>query len=401
VNAAPPAPDPAGEPALLAAIHREIRERGALPFSRFQELALYHPRWGYYTRRAAIGKEGADFWTAPEMEPVFGELVSAQILEMFDLLDQPPDFQVVEIGGGTGRLAQSILTAWRTRDALLYRPGVYRMVETSPVLLRRQADLLAGHGKIVTWDEPSAGAAAPAGPGAILMNEVLDALPVDRAVRLGDDLREIRVGLDGGKLVEVRLPARDEVRHEVERRVPGGAGGLAEGQEVEIRPSLKPFMKRTLGCIQRGYVLAIDYGMRAAELYRPSRRRGTLLAYHRHQANENLLQRVGLQDLTAHVDWTAVGDLAGESGFRELGLTTQMRFLLAMGISERIEALEEADMEEPERIHRRLSMASLIRPGGMGEMFKVWAGSRRAPEGIRGMLDPLTGGAGTRSGGPA
>jgi SAM-dependent MidA family methyltransferase len=132
--------------------------------------------------------------------------------------------------------------------------------------------------------------------------------------------------------------------------------------------------------------------MRAPELYHASRRRGTLLAYHRHQANEETLQRVGLQDLTAHVDWSAVKDLAGEHGFRELGLTTQMKFLLALGFADKVEELEHCDMGDAQRTERRLSMASLIRPGGMGEMFKVWIGGRQAPEVVRGLVDPFASG---------
>ncbi|MCZ6746414.1 MAG: SAM-dependent methyltransferase, partial [Acidobacteria bacterium] len=166
-----------------------------------------------------------------------------------------------------------------------------------------------------------------------------------------------------------------------------GAYGLEPGQEAELRPRLAEFLAGAVSRSGSGYILAIEYGDRAADLYR--RPRGTAMAYYRHRANEDLLARAGHQDITAHVDFTALSAAAADVGFREAGMTSQMKFLLAMGLAERIEALESEDLAEKERVIRRLGMTALIKPGGMGEMFKVWIGARGAPVQLRGLRDPF------------
>ena len=374
-------------PELLQIIRDEIRDSGPLPFSRFQELCLYHPRWGYYTRGRGIGREGADFWTAPEMNPVFGELVAVQLAEMSALLGSPGDFQVVELGAGTGRLALAALDAWRREASPLYREGVYGIVEPSSGLRQIQRELLGAHGDRVRWLKVS-GRAPEAPAGVLLMNEVLDALPVDRVVGGAEGLQEIRVGWRDGGLVELSVPAGEELVEELRLRLGGGGRGLEAGQEAELRPRLAEFLAGAASRIGSGYILAIDYGDRAADLYR--RPRGTAMAYHRHRANEDLLARAGHQDITAHVDFTAASAAAADVGFREAGMTSQMKFLLAVGLAERIEALESEDLAEKERVSRRLGMTALIKPGGMGEMFKVWIGARGAPVHLRGLRDPFT-----------
>ncbi len=371
-------------PELLQVIRDEIRDTGPLPFSRFQELCLYHPRYGYYTRGRGIGREGADFWTAPEMNPVFGELVAVQLAEMSSLLGSPGDFQVVELGAGTGSLALAALDAWQREASPLYRERVYAIVEPSAGLRRMQEEVLAGHGDRVCWLE---GSPTDPPPGVLLMNEVLDALPVDRVVGRAEGLEEIRVGWRDGDLVEVPCPAGENLVEELRLRLGGGAGGLEPGQEVELRPRLPDFLAAEATRIAAGYILAIDYGDMAADLYR--RPRGTAMAYHRHQACEDLLARAGHQDITAHVDFSALSAAAASAGFQEAGMTSQMKFLLALGLAGRIEALESENIPEKDRVIRRLGMTALIQPGGMGEMFKVWIGARGAPAQLRGLRDPF------------
>ncbi len=404
-DARPAPPDP-GNRDLLDLIRGEIRTRGPIPFSRFQELALYHPQHGYYTRGAGIGRDGADFWTAPEMSPAFGALLGVQIQEMFHLAGAPERFVVVEVGAGTGALADGLLSAWEEEGSALYRPGVYLIREVSPALRKRQRERLAAHGSVVRWEgvetapgetaatgEAAVGGQAPdgtqAGPaGVVVMNEVLDALPVDRVEAGEQGLVEIRVGLEGEELAEVRCSAPPELEEELARVLSPGAS-LAPGQQAELRPAMGSFLAQATRGVGAGYLLVLDYGFPARELYAPHRRAGTLLAYHRHQANDDLLARAGRQDLTAHVDFTALAREVGRLGYAEAGCTTQMRFLLALGLGERIEALEDAPLDEAERTRRRLGLTSLIRPGGMGEMLKVWMGARSAPASLRGLRDPF------------
>ena len=376
-----------GSSQLLEALLAEIRHGGPLSFSRFQEMALYHPSWGYYTRDRAPGKEGADFWTSPEIDPAFGELVGRQISQMASKLQVDTGFQVVEYGAGTGRLAASLLDSWRREESSLYRPGAYCIIEISPALVSLQRKTLADHLEVVSWDRAESRPVA-ASPGVILMNEVLDALPVDRTVGSGQGLDEIRVGEDGSRLVEVRVPAAPDLVAQVESRLPAGTSRLPEGHEFEVCGRLPVFLSAAAEKISAGYLLIVDYGHTSAERLHPSRSRGTVMGYAGHRAIEALLENPGQMDLTAHVDLDALGEVAAAAGFTPSRWTTQMKFLLALGLGEMMESLEEQDLAEAERVRRRLALASLVRPGGMGEMFKVFIAGRHAPMDLVGLQSP-------------
>ncbi|MFQ5720192.1 MAG: class I SAM-dependent methyltransferase [Acidobacteriota bacterium] len=378
-------------------IRSEVSRCGPISFSRFQELALYHPVHGYYTTGAGIGRDGADFWTAPEMTPAFGGFIGVQIEEMAHLLDSPPEFRVIEYGAGEGGLAVGLLDSWRARQSRLYRPGVYEIVEQSPVLRQKQHERLAAHRGIVEWGMSGSGtvpSSARASPpplgGVILMNEVLDALPVRRVVQRGSRLAEICVGVRDGDLIEVQVDATADLEAELCRALPAGHS-LAPGQEAEIRVGVAGFMASACDRIESGYVIVIDYGMCANDLYDHSRVRGTAMAYSSHVATEDLLARVGCQDITAHVDFTALSATCRALHVEKVGMTTQMEFLLSLGIGEAIEKLAAIEPQSPAVIGERRDLVSLIQPGGMGTSFKVWIGARAAPHAVRGMSRPPTG----------
>ncbi|MFQ5768589.1 MAG: SAM-dependent methyltransferase, partial [Acidobacteriota bacterium] len=219
---------------------------------------------------------------------------------------------------------------------------------------------------------------------------VLDALPVDRVRGAASCLQEVRVGLDGDRLVETCVPAGRELQDLLQKRLPAGMTDLAPGHEVEMCPTLGRFLAAVSRLIGRGYLLVVDYGHEIRERFHPSRRRGTMLAYRRHQASEDLLGFVGEQDLTSHVDFSALKKEAAAFGFRQAGCISQGRFLLALGLGERIEALEVEPISETERTRRRLAMASLVRPGGMGDLFRVWIAVREAPAKLRGLAEPFS-----------
>ena len=378
----PPDPSP-----LLDALLDEIRTQGPISFSRFQGMALYHPTWGYYTRGRAPGREGADFWTAPEIDPAFGELVGRQVSEMAGKLPGTHHFGVVEYGAGSGRLAAALLDSWRREDSPLYRRGAYRIVEISPALVQLQREVLQEHREVVSWESAEAEPAAVS-PGVILMNEVLDALPVERVVGSPDGLREIRVSQEGGRLVEFQVPAAPGLVQEVNRRLPAGVARVPDGHELEVRRGLPAFLAGAAGKIAAGYILSIDYGYTAAERLHPSRSGGTVMGYAGHRASEAILADPGQMDLTAHVDLDALHAAAAEAGFEASTWTTQMKFLLALGLGDMMESLEAQDLRESERVSRRLALASLVRPGGMGEMFKVFIAGRQAPMDLAGLQTP-------------
>lgn len=234
---------------------------------------------------------------------------------------------------------------------------------------------------------------APTPSGAVgcaVAVEWFDALPVHRIRRRGDRLLEVYVDLDSsGDLAEREGPPGNEVRRWAERF----GAAPEEGDEAEVALALGPALDTMAGVLGRGFVMVVDYGHPAAELFSPRHRRGTLLAYSRHQAHEGLLARPGEQDLTAHVNFTALESRAGEVGLRPLGLTTQDRFLIANGILDAFADPDAASWNDPSRVKRRLQAKQLIHPGAMGRAFRVWIAAKALPDApaLRGLADPFAG----------
>ncbi len=160
------------------------------------------------------------------------------------------------------------------------------------------------------------------------------------------------------------------------------------GHEMEACPQLSSFVSAASLTLSRGYLIAIDYGHTARELLHPSRRRGTLMTYEKHRASESLLDKPGLVDITSHVNWNALEKTAASAGFRHIGMTTQMKFLLALGLGDMIEGLEKQNLDPVAETRRRLDLTALIRPGGMGEMFQVFMAGKDAPWQLSGLQTP-------------
>jgi SAM-dependent MidA family methyltransferase len=366
------------EPA--ASIRDEILEQGPVTFARFMELCLYHPVHGYYTRGGSrIGRDG-DFFTVSDVGTYFGSCMARQLQEMDNVLGSPNPFRLLEFGGGRGLLARDILDAVAGDDEPFRCRLEYTLVDRSAGM----RELAAGEVRTVS---PGQLPAEPAGSGCVVAVELFDALPVHRVVRRDGSLREIRVGLDGaGELEPVEVDPSQEVAAYARRY--GVATG--EGQEAEVCLAAEEQFHRMASTLESGFMILVDYGYRAGELYDASRPRGTLLAYHRHKTNEDYYRRVGRQDLTAHVNWSGLTDHAAACGWRCLGLTTQDRFLVANGILEQFQVRDEADWRDPESVERRMKAMQLIHPEGMGRMFQVlvlYRGSGDPPE-LTGLTDP-------------
>lgn len=302
-------------------LKRRIAEEGPLPFSSYMEAVLYHPMLGYYSRLRGLGAAG-DFVTSPEIHPVFGCLIGRQALDLWEALGRPPSFPVLEMGGGSGALAESFLD-WAEHDAPdLARAIAYWIEEPSASLRRSQHERLGR--RLAGWGAP------PGGADLVLANEVVDALPVDRAVYRDGTLYALRVGLDaGGALAwNADAPAPPETRAYLERLdvVP------REGAVVEMRPGTRDWVAHVAGALRRGLALVIDYGDTARRLY--ARPAGTLLTYYRHTLGSDPLVRVGEQDVTAHVDFSLVAESALAVGLDVLGVTSQRTFLQRLGWGE-------------------------------------------------------------------
>ena len=380
-----PAPggDPAAvgsEPELVERIRAEIEEHGPITFARFMERALYEPGLGYYRRPTARPGRAGDFLTAPETHPVFGRMVARQVHEVWRLLDRPSPFVVREHGAGEGALAVAILDGLAADESGLLEAIRYEPVEVEEARLRafeaRVAE--AGHGGRIgaPGREPVA--------GVILANEVLDALPVHRVRRPPEagaaELEELFVDWDGARFVERAGPPSTPA---LAARLRDDRVELRPGQLAEICLEVDGWVTAVAASLDRGALLALDYGHPAAELYGPRRMAGTLLGYVGHRVHDDPLANVGRQDLTAHVDLTAVERAARGAGLEPMGTTTQARFLVALGIEDVLRAVQADPATTAESyLALRSGLVRLLDPRATGA-FAVLAFGRGLPAGSR------------------
>jgi SAM-dependent MidA family methyltransferase len=372
-----------GHPALLNAIRKEIEVEGPITFARFMELALYHPAHGYYASDAGrIGPSG-DFFTSSDAGNAFGRCMARQIIDIDERIGPLEPFHVVEFGAGRGLLARDVLDAMAELRPDLARRLQYLLVDRSESM-REQCAQRVPEARALAPEEVEGGY-----QGCLLAVELFDAVPVHRIRRRGDSLVEVMVDIDAaGALVEHERSATAGLREAAERY------GAAPDDEMEAEIAIDaPLRLAELArAIDRGVMIVVDYGLPAAELYGRERRRGTLLAYHGHTTNEDYLARVGRQDLTAHVNFSALEDRAGEYGLNVLGLTTQDRFLVANGVLEEFEQPDLQTARDPRKVKRRLQAMQLIHPEGMGRTFKVLVMSKGCdpPPRLSGLEDPFS-----------
>lgn len=341
-------------------IRTEIEHAGGwISFARYMELALYAPGLGYYVAGAAkLGKAG-DFITAPELSPLFGATLALQVAELLSKTGG----RVMELGAGSGRLAADLLAGLQAQDCL---PQRYQILEISPDLAGRQRETL---GRLVPdllerveWID----ALPQAFSGVILANEVLDALPIHLLVWGKNGVCERGISLERGSFGWSERPlAPGPLR--------SAAAGIAVGAPYLAEVSVAvPALVGALGAaLERGVLLFIDYGFGHAEYYHPQRSQGTLMCHYRHRAHGDPLFLPGLQDITAHVDFTAVAEAGIDAGLKLLGYTTQAQFLVNAGITQLLQK------DSPQHVQTYLPAVAaaqkLLSPAEMGELFKVIA----------------------------
>jgi SAM-dependent MidA family methyltransferase len=374
-------PDP-GDPRLLALLTAEIRAHGPIPFARFMDLALHHPEHGYYAAGGSRIGEAGDFITASDLGPAFGRALARQIIEVDRVLGRPAVLDVLEHGAGRGYLARDVLDALALDARELRERIAYTLVDRSRGMREAQERVV-----------PEARVLSPAEAprrctGCVLAVELFDALPVHRLRRRDGRLLEVYVDLDrAGKLVESEGEPTPEAEAWAERY-----GAAAEsGSEAEACPAALDLLDAFDRELERGIVFVIDYGEEAPKLYAPARRAGTLLAYFRHTTNVSFLERVGRQDLTAHVNFSALEDRARELGLRVLGRTTQDRFLVANGILEEFVQPTLREVHDPRRVEARQRALELVHPGRMGRRFRVLALGKGLSDAVElsGLVDPF------------
>ena len=359
----------AASQALQRMIAAEIADQGgAIPFSRFMELALYAPHLGYYSGGAAkLGRDG-DFTTSPEISPLFGATLARAAAAI--MAQSGPN--IIEFGAGTGKLAFDVLT---TLAELGVRIDSYTIIELSGELRARQQEALKDFPQ-VRWvhDFPDAF------HGAVLANEVLDAMPVELVLRDGGRWQRQMVTVDAGRFAFVSAEPDSALLDQISRQIPD-ADTLQDGYLTEVHPVGCGFMRSLAQMFEKGKgaAILIDYGFPAHEYYFDERTSGTLMCHYRHHAHPDPFYLPGLQDITAHVDFTAMALAAHGAGLDVLGYMSQAAFLLASGIGE---LLLRTDPEDALRyLPQSKAVQKLVSPAEMGELFKVLiVGHGVAPE---------------------
>lgn len=346
---------------------------GWLTFDAFMDLALYAPGLGYYSAGAVKLGAGGDFVTAPEMSKLFGQCLARQCAEVLAMTGGG----ILELGAGTGAMAVTVLEELSILGPL---PDRYAILEVSADLAERQrarvGELPEALRQRIVWlsrlpDEPMC--------GVVLANEVLDALPCARFVVHETRVRALGVamGADGGFIEREGFPDEQLARY-AQPLVREFA--LADGYRSEVCWRIEPWIAGIRGSLRQGAIILIDYGLPRAHYYHPQRVDGTLRCHFKHRAHNDPLILVGVQDISAWVDFTRVAEAGDAAGLQLCGFTTQAGFLIGTGIEE----LLGSDEDEITRARRTGEAGRLLLPAEMGEAFKVMALGCALPQPLRG-----------------
>jgi SAM-dependent MidA family methyltransferase len=414
-------------------IEQEIRERGPIPFSRYMELCLYHPELGYYSRNAEQFGKAGDFYTSSDVHAVFGRLLARQFEEVWKALGAPDEIEILELGPGRGLFAQDVL-AWSEKKFPEFLHALhYSLAERSPKLRDRLRSVLAHyletgkassvsdnaaekqiHQRLRPWFSDAPGGSAPALPSVdatdsfyaetirdrmavvpnamheralapevpiiVFANEFFDALPVEILSEQG----ALRISADNGHVVESWAPPSAEELEFVDRY--GVHPGPGERLELPLLANL--YMARLAASMRKGVIIVIDYGYTRQEQLSGGHR-GTLMTYREHSASPNPYEAPGEQDLTAHVNFTALSAAEEANGMQAQPLLTQSQFLMGIGEANQFaDAFEDCRLPQ-ERAKVALQLKHLVTPAGMGESFRVLVATKGVPpsqfEGLSGL----------------
>ncbi|MEG5047188.1 class I SAM-dependent methyltransferase [Microcoleus sp. B4-C1] len=348
-----------------------------ITFAEYMDLALYHPQHGYYNNsdRQSIGKQG-DFITSSHWGADFAEVLAQQFVEMWEILGKPQNFAIVEMGAGRGNFAENVLQYLQIQYPDFFHILEYIIVELSPVLQAEQRQMLADIKcvKWCNWDEIVNNSIV----GCFFSNELVDALPVHQFILEQAQVREIYVAAETPKNIQEEIKFVEVVGELSTPKIADyldlvgidlSASGYGNGYRSEVNLAALDWMSTVAQKLQRGYLLTIDYGYPAHRYYNPRRREGTLQCYYRHRYHSNPYINVGRQDLTAHVNFTALERQGEVCGLDVVGFTQQALFLMALGLGDRIASLSTNDAEVLDVatfLRRREALHELIDPMGLG-----------------------------------
>ncbi len=393
---------------LREQIEREIRQRGPIPFSRYMQICLYDPDHGYYSAAAEQFGKAGDFYTSSDVHAVFGRLLARQFDEMWQALDRPPQIEILELGPGRGLFARDVIDWSKKKFPDFFAALTYTLQESSPALRAKLQETLREHigpGKAkVPEERPSSAefvwgrapspvraerssasvhidrSLAPDVPLIVFANEFFDALPVEILGTAG----KLHLALENNCLHETWLPPLAEELEFLDRY---GVHPEA-GERIEVPILAQDWMQQIASAIKRGLLLIIDYGYTRNEQL-AGRHRGTLMAYRHHSASPDPYQAPGEQDLTAHVNFTALAAACEQAGMMCEKLLTQSQFLMGIGENNQFaDAFEDCRIPQ-ERAKVALQLKRLVTPVGMGETFQVLIASRnicsKKISGLRGL----------------
>ncbi|MEK6634835.1 MAG: SAM-dependent methyltransferase [Planctomycetota bacterium] len=345
-------------------IIENINKKGKITFAEFMRMALYHPKYGYYnSNKERIGKYG-DYYTSPIVHRIFGELLAKQLEEMWRIMGEE-SFSVVEMGAGSGWLCYDIIHYIRKEYPRFYDNFHYIIVETNPYAKKKQRLLLDSidiDDDKVSWHTYSEdGFSFDMIHGCFLSNEFVDALPVHRLKAKNKVLKEMYVSYNNSGFFEIE---DDVSTHEFKEYLGTLRIYLKEDQECEINLDAAKWLGYVSDKLHKGFVITIDYGDTIDGIFRENDTEGTLRCYYKHTVNKDYYERLGEQDITAHVDFTYLMNVGKSVGLNVTGFIKQSHYLIALGI---LEKLNNTNTD----IETTLKVKNLFHPEGMGEIFKV------------------------------
>ncbi len=356
--------------ALYKIVLEKIRQspKSQLTFAEYMDVVLYDPQYGYYSSGAVeIGSKG-DFFTAVSLGKDFGELLAIQLFQIWQNLHCPDNFSLVEMGAGNGDLAKDIINYLQENHSDFISVLNYIIIEKSPSLRDTQQQKLADFNKInltwKSWDEIPDNKLV----GCCFSNELVDAFPVHQIVIHNQSLQEVFVTEKEGKITEhydnistAKLQQYfDLVEIEIMKQ------DYPQDYRTEVNLMALDWVETVAKKLNKGYLLTIDYGYQAAKYYHPQRSQGTLKCYYQHRHHNNPYVNLGQQDITTHVDFTALENQGKKSGLETVGLTKQAMFLMALGLGDRLQELSSGKYNVREIFQRRNALHQLINSGGLG-----------------------------------
>lgn len=339
-----------------------------ITFAEYINTVLYNSKYGYYSSESIkIGNQG-DFFTSSSLGSDFGELLALQFLEMWKILDSSSEFSLIEMGAGTGVLASDVLHFIKNNYSKFYQNLNYIIIETSSRLIDQQKEKLAEHNSKIswkTWEEIENNSII----GCFFSNELVDAFPVHQVLVQSGKLKEIYITLSD--LQELQEKIDDLSTSELEKYftlidIDILSENYRDGYRTEVNLEALRWLETITQKLKQGYLLTIDYGYTAQKYYHPQRYQGTLKCYYQHRHHDNPYINIGSQDLTAHVDFTALERQGKLCGLEKLGFTQQGLFLMALGLGDRLLSLSSGEYDLQTILSRRDALHQLLNPTGLG-----------------------------------